>query len=435
MRVAHSQKGLALLMLVFVLALAAITYVVRALDATSIQNEKDKKTVVALAEAKAALLGFSVSRDLTASACGTNCARPGDLPCPDTDNDGIAESSCGNVAGTTGQTTRLGRLPWRTLGLSDLRDGDGERLWYAVSYKYKNNFRFSPLNSDTLATVTLRGANGNVIFDGTNDGVVAVIIAPREALTRQDLISQVRDGVNQNIASNYLDVALGEDNQNFIDGNANGFIMGPVKDVLGNVVLNDQIIAITRMEINQAMESRVLAEVRDSLTNYFATPSVSYYPFPADFGDATCLGNVDISTFCTENASAMLHGRIPATPDIPWDVNSILRGESNHNWFQLNAWREVLHYAVAPACVTGTINCGGGGGMLTLNNAISLPVNNKAFIVIAAGPAIGVQDRSIGNDGVEGNYLEGENILPLDNVYTRTIPITNVINDRAISQP
>jgi hypothetical protein len=32
-----------------------------------------------------------------------------------------------------GQAERLGRLPWKTLGLPDLRDGDGERLWYAVS--------------------------------------------------------------------------------------------------------------------------------------------------------------------------------------------------------------------------------------------------------------------------------------------------------------
>jgi hypothetical protein len=45
--------------------------------------------------------------------------------------------TCGSLAGDSGQAQRLGRLPWKTLGLPDLRDGHGERLWYAVSTKYK----------------------------------------------------------------------------------------------------------------------------------------------------------------------------------------------------------------------------------------------------------------------------------------------------------
>ena len=38
-------------------------------------------------------------------------------------------------------TTQLGsgRLPWKTLAIPDLRDGAGERLWYAVSVRFKRN--------------------------------------------------------------------------------------------------------------------------------------------------------------------------------------------------------------------------------------------------------------------------------------------------------
>ncbi|MFW5431178.1 MAG: hypothetical protein ACKE5M_06605 [Methylophilaceae bacterium] len=429
----HKQSGLALLMLVFLLALVAVGIFVNALDSSGVKNERDKKTTAALAEAKAALIGYAASRDLTSTSCVSNCARPGDLLCPDTDNDGDAEGSCGNAVGSTGQTNRLGRLPWKTLGLPDLRDGDGERLWYAVSNNYKNNTRFLPLNSDTTATITLRDGNGSIIFDGTNNGVVAVVIAPRAALVRQDLVLQVRNGAtNQTNAENYLDIALGEDNQNFVDSNTNGFIMGPVKDASGNVILNDQIIAITSAEMNGAMESRVLAEVRGELNNYYAINS--FYPAPADFNDANCLGNGDVPS-CNEGALTLTRGRIPANPSTAWAGATRLGSLGDSNWFQQNAWREVIYYAVAPDCLPGTLNCTG-GNKLTLNSPVNFPANNKEFILIATGSRVGVQDRSlIVNQGLEVNYLEDENLLPLDDVYMRTIPITTIINDRAITSP
>jgi hypothetical protein len=431
MKASHNQQGLALLVLIFILVLVVLGFAVRSLDPTKIENEKNKKTAEALAQAKAALVGYAVSQDLTSIICVTNCARPGDLPCPDTNNDGSAETSCGNAVGTTGQASRLGRLPWRTLGLPDLRDGDGERLWYAVSNRYKYNTRFRPLNSDTVATITLRGADGGIVFDGVNNGVAAVVVAPRAAIVRQDFITQLRDNANQNIASNYLDIAFGEDNQNFVDSSTDGFIAGPIKDASGNVILNDQLLAITRIEINQAMESRVLAEVRDTLTTYYLGPGALSYPNPSNFNDATCLSNSDIVLpDCPEGV--LTHGRFPANPIAPWGVASILRGGSDGNWFQLNAWREVVHYAVAPACITGTVGCSG-VGMLTLNN--SLP-NNKQFVVIATGETLSGQARLTNVEkGNEGNYLEGENILPLDDVYVRTMPITATINDRVISLP
>lgn len=434
MRVARNQKGMVLLMLLLIFTLIASLYVLRSLDSTAINNERAKKTQKALAEAKIALLSFASNRPEQAG-CGTNCARPGDLPCPDTNNDGFAELSCGNAAGTTGQANRLGRLPWRNLGIPDLRDGYGERLWYAVSSRYKNNSRFRPLNSDTAATITLRNSAGNIINDGSlTTGLAAVVISTGPAFRRVDAVVQVRDGANQNLAVNYLDNALGEDNQNFIDGNINGFISGPVRDVAGNLIVNDRVLAITRADMNNVMEKRVLAEVRNALIFYFNNEGVLSYPAPANFTDGACLGFATIPLNCSENA-AITRGRIPAIPDTDWNTTSILRGGANNNWFQLNAWREQVYYAVAPACVTGTVACGG-IGLLTLNNALILPANGKQLVLIASGAALAGQARATNANRTQViNYLEGENLMPLDDVYVRTSPLTAVVNDRAISLP
>ena len=60
----------------------------------------------------------------------------------------------------SGSNVYIGRLPWRTLGLPDLRDSSGERLWYAVSRQFARNptcMPNCPLTSDTLGQLTVTG--------------------------------------------------------------------------------------------------------------------------------------------------------------------------------------------------------------------------------------------------------------------------------------
>src|SRR6185295_4229955 len=108
-------------------------------------------------------------------------------PCPDITNTGTAGGSCSNGGGTT-----IGRLPWKTLGLPDLRDASGERLWYAVTDSFKNNPAVGTLNSDSRGGITVRDRNGNVVNDGTDvgtftrSGAIAIIIAPGGILRRND---------------------------------------------------------------------------------------------------------------------------------------------------------------------------------------------------------------------------------------------------------
>ena len=443
------QAGIALLVLVFVLGIVAVAALYSGLDTTSVRISRENATQQALKRAKEALIAYS-SNSLTAGTCTTNCPRPGDLPCPDTSNTGSAGTSCGSATGSN-QSLRIGRLPWKTLGIEDLRDGYGERLWYAVSNNFKNNTRTLPLNSDTVGTITVRDAGGASIYEtAAGNGVAAVVFSPGPAIQRQDGVNQARSTTQENTASNYLDNALGEDNADFVDSSStNGFILGPVYDSQGREILNDRLILLTRDDMATAMEQRVAQEVRNALLDYYCgsasnadystrscltTSGNRFYPSPAQFNDNSCLGNSNISSGCDSHSSES-RGRIPAnnlSPD--WDSSSILRSVKNNNWFQQNGWRELVFYAVAPACGTGYINCNGGGGLLTLNGALESSTTKQA-IVISAGRSIGTQSRTTTSaKQSEVNYLDGENYNPLDNVYARANTSSD-FNDRALSIP
>lgn len=434
------------MVIVFMIAMAATTVMVNSVSKIQLKSERDKKTQQALAEAKAAILSYTLTLDLSQFSCGSNCRRPGDLPCPDTNNDGYADTPCAGNA--------LGRLPWRTLGISDLRDGYNERLWYAVSVNFKNTPRSGVLNSDSIGSITVRNSSGLIVNDGTSTtGVVAVVISPGDRITRQDGVVQSH---NDDLAAiNYLDVSttLGEDNKDFINNDTNGFILGPVYDADNNLLINDQLATISRDEMMHQMEVRVVTEVRNNLVDYYCdddgvanyeiatcddNTTTHFFPSPASFDDNTCLGSVNISA-CNENLANSTHGRIPANLTLSardWNSTSRLHGTSNNNWFQQNGWREVIHYAVASTCMTGTANCDTLGGNLTLSNAFVTPIDNKKITLIATGTAIGVQTRaSTINKSAEENYLESSNLSPLDDVYVRAESLNNTNNDLAISLP
>ena len=123
-----NQRGAALIVMLVIMVMGIAAALVNSLSITALKTAHQEKTAAALAEAKEALISYALSSENAGGAT----ARPGNFPCPDTDvpsptnpNYGIGESSC--AAGA------IGRLPWKTLGLPELLDEEGEPLWYALS--------------------------------------------------------------------------------------------------------------------------------------------------------------------------------------------------------------------------------------------------------------------------------------------------------------
>ena len=167
------QRGLILPALLVVLIIGGLATVLgQAQLGEAAQFRRQQSTLRALAEARAALIGYAQTYHHTHPD-----STIGFLPCPDLDlasGDGNAEGSCG----ATGVFS-VGRLPYRTLGLSPLRDGYGECLWYAVAGTFKNRFPAGYVTWDTLGQFTLALADGTVLNPGGGrQRAVAVIFSP-----------------------------------------------------------------------------------------------------------------------------------------------------------------------------------------------------------------------------------------------------------------
>ena len=172
-----SQRGAALLITMLIVVLGLVTLLTLRGGHKAPELEAQRKTALALAQAKEALLGWAATDGVP-----TININPGRLLCPDQNNSG---NSPGAIC-----PSRLGRLPWKTLGLDDLRDGAGERLWYIVDPAFLSSA--TAMNSAILPTT--------LSFNGNN--LVVVILSPGLAL---GALNQQRDIANQNICTNYLE--------------------------------------------------------------------------------------------------------------------------------------------------------------------------------------------------------------------------------------
>lgn len=215
----YHQRGQAL---IAITALLGITLLVTVYTITGSGNQtaiNNQKTADALAQAKTALIGYAASK-----------ANPtGGLPCPDVTDDGNSDSCRGAVF--------VGRLPWQTLGLPDLRDGSGERLWYALSPVFQDG---SSITSNTSGQLT--------VVDNTSDAVVqsnviAIIFSPGPVVS-----GQTRDTAGENNILNYLE---GKNN----DGDSL-FASGSSTDNF-----NDGILVITQHDLFAVVDKSIFARI------------------------------------------------------------------------------------------------------------------------------------------------------------------------------
>ncbi len=315
-KILEKQKGVALILMAFIIGLAVIAYLLHALDPQRLRLEQDKKTMQTLNDAKQALIAWSVSHQYN----------PGQMPWPDRNGDGIYDGSSDCVTTPFQYSFLLGQLPSKPdtspcldpnngltvyAGLStypslgqEFRDAQGNRFWYAVSRNlvYDSEHNESPIinpgmiNPPYAVTPYLRQGgtqpypwlkvldrNGNLV----SDKVAVVIIAAGNPLVGQNRAavapnaSEFLDSFKIGVA-NYKNSDSALADEDFIMGEDSRNVSASDPTFVQPYNFNDKLVYITIDELMYAIEKRALEQTRDALSKFKITNG--FYPFASDLG-------------------------------------------------------------------------------------------------------------------------------------------------------
>jgi hypothetical protein len=293
------QGGAALIFIVFILAIALTTYVLKAMNTQTIQVDHQQRVRERLNVAKQALIAWAVA----------NKEYPGQMPYPDRlenvspiydgSSDCAGSNPLNNYSLLIGQLALYGSDGCVSFKQSEglgvnVDDGYGNNFWYAVSPNLLHNYAPTGsqtpdpvINSDTMDTATwliVRDHNGNVV----SDRVAAVIIAPGEAIGNQSRS-------NTATIDNYLDTFQKNgsfySNRDFDDLDEDFIMSAPQSTIDDNdtsytrpYLFNDQLVYITIDELMGALEKRVVREAISRLRDFFG--DYGYLPYASfDFGE------------------------------------------------------------------------------------------------------------------------------------------------------
>jgi hypothetical protein len=309
------QRGATLILLAVIVSLILLTLVFNHLNGKQLEALKKDKTAKALYEAKNALLGWSVLQGMP----------PGQLPCPeDTGKIGSALDEEGNsMTSCDSALPVVGRLPWKTLGLGDLRDGNGDKLWYVLS----SGFRNAPINFTTTGLLNI---------NGTPNAAVAIIFSPGKTLAGQN--RPIPTAISPPSVADYLDLT----NNN---GDISFSSTGPAS------TFNDGLLVVTQAELFQLVERRILREVRGDTTQglaRFYTANANNYPY----------ADTDVPTDGIINATALA-----GTPSYEGvsntDPNNLFFNAAMKNILVSNNWMSLISYQISADRQTVTMNLHG----------------------------------------------------------------------------
>ncbi len=313
------QRGFAMIAMITLVTMVSAYLLSTALSRTTaeVRLESDTRSREAMKEAKAALIAYAASRAWQATSAND---QPGALPCPATSENGSDPGSC------TTETTRVGFLPWRTIGSSELRDGSGNLLWYALSANFRKLAGTTIINSDTVGTLTITGNS-----PATN--VVAVIIAPGSAL----------NGQNRATATivNFLE------GSNASTSDSDTFATGQATDTF-----NDQIMIVTQADLMAVVEPAVAARIESSIKPYITSYASQWsaYPYPVAFpqnaaaqsaysGDTTLTtGMLPITDSLTYPWTAS-SGAVTLTGGTAGSITGVTCVSGTVSWVVGNGWR------------------------------------------------------------------------------------------------
>ncbi len=377
------QSGAALLILLALIAIATGAFLVNTFGATDHLESRERATGAALATAKSALIGRSVSDN----------NRPGSLPCPDTNDDGSAELFAGNAC-----PSYIGRLPSRTLGVPDLRDGNGERLWYVLDENFRDHPNAQPFNTDKTGSIVVHA--GSTASQLTILGTAAVF-APGTPLSNQAR-SQTQtapcaampgpDIAQHLCANNYLDL---ESVSNINNASAAGTYI----DAQRTQGFNDRVVAITSVELMTAVEARAAGEILNALIAYRDRSPCTCFPFAdsiasldgiSDWGQNEGLVPLrGAGSVSGTNSTVDWSGTTPPAVIIP-------------AWLTDNDWHRVIWYTLA-----GDHNFHQAGGTLTVDTLSGIQV-----VLVATGAASAVRPN------FPADYIDDNENRDSDSIFT-----------------
>jgi type II secretory pathway pseudopilin PulG len=239
------QRGYALLIMLVLMVSGSLYALLNQLTPAVFQAAQNRDTANALKHAKEALLAYAVTyRDQNPNSGF------GYLPCPDLASDdtslngfliGTEVSNCSNK--------EIGLLPYKSLGLPDLRDGNGDCLWYAVSPTHRSNPKYIPtLSASTNGQYEIADATGNLVVrqGGPERGIAAVVISPGKPIGQQDrgFIDDKPCQADSNQITAYL------------ESQGPVFTQGSTVSANGDTLKNDRIVWLTAKEIFERAQRR-----------------------------------------------------------------------------------------------------------------------------------------------------------------------------------
>ena len=396
MKLSRERGFGAFMMIVFVLVLGASSVGLMFYNPRAANAVDEKKVAEAIATAKEALLAYAGRRGGV-----TGLARPGELPCPDMNNDGLEETTCGAGA--------IGRLPWKTLGIPQPTDTAGETLWYAVA----GAFRAQPsntgrINSNTFGNLVVRDAD-QVTQLATD--VVAILFAPGAALGGQNRAASpaascatTGTSIAPNLcAANYLESSNSTTNGPFNATRGNGYwaycrdsnayfpAVQTCTSPWEHAAFNDRIAYIRTGEVIPVMEMRVGNELKSLLAAYRRESNCNCYPWADSWSYSGGIADVGLN-----------RGRFPsvAYPQ-NWGQGSIPPLPA---WVTANDWQNLAYYAAGRQQTAG-----GGAACYFCSPASTITVDAQpvsALVFLPGMPPPGVNRAASGNRNNLAYYLD-----------------------------
>ena len=226
------QGGYVLVIMLVIIVTGSLYGLLDRLNANAAETSRVAITNNALKQAREALLAFAAMNK-------------GLMPCPDMWGDDALVTMIGTGAGACGGSGSIGLLPVRTLGLPDLRDGDGNCLWYALSGTHRVTASPQPTGSTTAQYEVLDTLGNTLVSKTTTEkGAAAIVLAPGMVTAAQtrSLIANKPCGTDSSQASTYL------------ESPGTQFTTGTLKNSTGALLSNDQLAWLTAANVLQLVQ-------------------------------------------------------------------------------------------------------------------------------------------------------------------------------------